>query len=1253
MATKLYSTETESNFVPDAYDAAWTSVAFQHKHLLTVTQGIGNYNGTYLQCSESSGAAQKILAYILISAELAAQTIGGTVSMAIRAAENGAAANCYGMVKITVRKPDGTIRGTLLNLTQDNVEFSDAGYKSRAVLSAVALSSVDVIAQDRLCIEVGMFFNNTKTTAYYGYNDWYNGATTDLPLNDAETARYNSWIEFSQTVAWYTSPADIIAYPPIVTVTMAPLIPIPRQPILTPIATATMMPLVPMYQAEGIFSIDLPGAILNLSGIVPTYDTHYRVIAIPAAAAELIAPIPIVDMDLTEIRQEINLLCHILSATSGNAATADETAELDKNWYPDGTFYFEVVGYTSASLAVDIALRRKGTSTDDAICSIPAGTTAPRVFRSPAFTPPTTAAEYVVYLPNTSGATKYVVSARIVILQKAMVLTKTENQYEVGNYETGKSNTAVAPLSYPKYWNQNWTVRDCAGMKYVEVVYKASGGSVTISLQEDDGSFANWADEVIIVSAGTASTPTRVRAGRSTEVTEGVFHPMPGRHYRVAAYCSAGTYDIYCAKVIYRQGEMGQRCLLGKNIYHVGAVSMSADGKNILVSCDQALDPDDNGAPEGTVYSRFSSSDYGDTWAPVHPSWTLEDLSSAISDDGKYRFTGDNYYLWTSQDFGLTWDYNPTEVGEQNQMRGLCCSSDGRYVYACNYSTQYGTESKLFKSSDYGSTWDVIDSHPMAGKIDEVRCDSTGQHVVWIWTGDGLGKVRYSSDYGETFNEAEPKPGEWGQRLIATRSLSTILFWWNNSSTYQSGWCKSVDYGATWSDLNISGGMYLITVADDGVTLYGWELAGNWPNYVGGLYKSENLGNSWTLIDAWTRDKGNARFRIGITSSSQDILLFAANEYRARVTVQRSNIKKVENQYLIENTYNDSMGPTDHDVKWEPTDWQVSRLVLKHCIDTSSDAGDSAKLQSDPNGTPADIADSTVAGANRVTSYPLTFPEGAATIDSSILNTPIYASKILVYYQKEPLIVPWVEMALVTHEPTIYPLKIPVPTAVAPLTTKTLAAVIPPTIYAYPPMVSMQLLTRSVNYYWGLSVEQAAEAAVFYRCILTGDGDSLSDIELPMSYFKAIMTDIDDSYISCVVPDVENYLDEINARRNGAIVIFVGYRLISGVELFEEIIRLGLSDVAIYRGGRHESITITGRGLIMTAAPKERVARDVILYTVLSDGRRKVLCAVDFFLRCGDTLIYGSGGAEYFFVGQIEFEAGAMPPVSKMCVTEL
>lgn len=253
-----------------------------------------------------------------------------------------------------------------------------------------------------------------------------------------------------------------------------------------------------------------------------------------------------------KIRQEINILDAILSAAGGSSATSNEIVQLDTTQYVNPTYYFEAVADSTVSISFNVTLRRKGTSTDDATVNIPLLTTSYTRKRSSSFSPPAGQTEYVVQIDNTVGATKNVKAARIIIIDNPTTLTSAETQIEIGNNETS-SATSANPLVSPKYWL--YTAANWSGgtVFYAEVTYAGSNSksSIGYTLQEDNGSFASWTDKVTIVSAGAATTPTRVRSA--------AFTPTDGRHYRLKVdgtnLAMSATVSTYNAKVIVDQSN--------------------------------------------------------------------------------------------------------------------------------------------------------------------------------------------------------------------------------------------------------------------------------------------------------------------------------------------------------------------------------------------------------------------------------------------------------------------------------------------------------------------------------------------------------------------------------------------------------------------------------------------------------------------------------------------------------------------------
>src|SRR3989304_106528 len=213
-----------------------------------------------------------------------------------------------------------------------------------------------------------------------------------------------------------------------------------------------------------------------------------------------------------QIRQEINILDTTLTTNTTSGVTT--SVQLDTSKYNGTvTYYFEALAKnTNVSSSRTVLL--SGGVTNPSL-TIPANTTSYTLFRT-TFTPDSTLNEYFVNGGEASGSDVTVKAARIIIIQNATPITKTETQIEIGN-ESNTLTTTDTPLTNPKYWKYtaaNWNGTITA---YFEGVFKTgtSKSAATMTLQVADGTgdgFTGWAN----VTDGAVTTITtqtaRVRA---------------------------------------------------------------------------------------------------------------------------------------------------------------------------------------------------------------------------------------------------------------------------------------------------------------------------------------------------------------------------------------------------------------------------------------------------------------------------------------------------------------------------------------------------------------------------------------------------------------------------------------------------------------------------------------------------------------------------------------------------------------------
>ena len=166
---------------------------------------------------------------------------------------------------------------------------------------------------------------------------------------------------------------------------------------------------------------------------------------------------------------------------------------------------------------------------------------------------------------------------------------------------------------------------------------------------------------------------------------------------------------------------------------------------------------------------------------------------------------------------------------------------------------------------------------------------------------------------------------------------------------------------------------------------------------------------------------------------------------------------------------------------------------------------------------------------------------------------------------------------------------------------------IPPKVYYYPPAADMAMLAKRPLISWDVGTTAALTTQPIFTAFLMGDAESppLDDYELRMTSFHAYMNLMDYSYIQCQAVYADGIEQAVLDRRKGDLVISMGYEL-GGVRKVEEIARGTLSLVQVQRGGRHESLVMTGIWLMDTFEPRERVITKLISYRRLAIGKRSI-----------------------------------------------
>jgi len=134
------------------------------------------------------------------------------------------------------------------------------------------------------------------------------------------------------------------------------------------------------------------------------------------------------------------------------------------------------------------------------------------------------------------------------------------------------------------------------------------------------------------------------------------------------------------------------------------------------------------------------------------------------------------------------------------------------------------------------------------------------------------------------------------------------------------------------------------------------------------------------------------------------------------------------------------------------------------------------------------------------------------------------------------------------------------------------------------------------------------------------------------------------------VPKPGPYLDAIDARPNGDLVIYSGFALQNGVEVLNALITVHFDDLRYDLGARSGSATLTGHQQVTYSNPRTR-ALVGISYISATNGVRRVRCDPDMYLSPGDTATWGGG--ESMVVGDISYTISPSRAVIEVAEAEI
>jgi hypothetical protein len=236
-----------------------------------------------------------------------------------------------------------------------------------------------------------------------------------------------------------------------------------------------------------------------------TLEALKRILPVFIVIAGILGSFPSTLVSNTQIRQEVNITDAYYYAGSGSYATSSEIAAITDSNYTAPSYYFEVDASTTSATNASVSLVNASSGVAVATVTITGGNTYTR-YRSAQFLPNSSSTvEYQVQL-NNEAVGKGILASRIIILQNAATLNKTETQIEIGNGQTFSAN-ATSTLTSPKAWLYTAANWDGSPTFTAEVDYNILKGVASTTAFNAAGTFN------LTNPAGVASTTIELLGG--------------------------------------------------------------------------------------------------------------------------------------------------------------------------------------------------------------------------------------------------------------------------------------------------------------------------------------------------------------------------------------------------------------------------------------------------------------------------------------------------------------------------------------------------------------------------------------------------------------------------------------------------------------------------------------------------------------------------------------------------------------------
>ena len=154
---------------------------------------------------------------------------------------------------------------------------------------------------------------------------------------------------------------------------------------------------------------------------------------------------------------------------------------------------------------------------------------------------------------------------------------------------------------------------------------------------------------------------------------------------------------------------------------------------------------------------------------------------------------------------------------------------------------------------------------------------------------------------------------------------------------------------------------------------------------------------------------------------------------------------------------------------------------------------------------------------------------------------------------------------------------------------------------------------------FGLNDFTAGASASGQQYVMIVTGSPL--LRVPISSWQATVQLDNANFLQAVIPAAGPYVAEIAARQATEEFIVYKASTVGGEEFLEELARAPIEETPLYEGGYNTTLVLRGYTDASTApaTPKTRVMSDIQTQSTDAAGLTRTRCAIDWFLRPGDT----------------------------------